>query len=493
MILPFDVSLFVWLLDQLAELLPLDNLDYKAIEDLFARGREGVEQVGKTLQQILEDIRWKASVNKSLEPHFEHKIPYKIASILVIISLILIACTEANAAGPIIADNNPNVVEIGNPSNSIDPPFTTPKPGESPEASLTPEGFGAATVDYGRYEGSEQEANAYLVPRWQEIVDEINRLNLALPFNLKIVDISADNALIEILQTGREDDYDEGTTFTISRVPGHEGELLRATVAIANELLGTNAVSLAISVDGLPAALDAEGKVVGYVDPQTGQWTAGSRGLAPEVVPDVPQTTATPEGTATPENRFNFDLPEATLDNITNLPEAVKNQFPLETTTRPDGSTSRQVICVSDGLYVGRIQLSKNIHALVSAECWYEEDGERRSFYLPLAWTDKRVTFITGFGVGEYHPSLETADESFYLSFLEQAGYTGNGHIFIVSAEQIDPNLGVYGTFQGVGAVELSQIFIEKLFVEFGNTGNPEVLGNVMVSPDVGMVNTRNN
>lgn len=223
---------------------------------------------------------------------------------------------------------------------------------------------------------------------------------------------------------------------------------------------------------------------------------SASATTAPLTVENVPQATATPEG-----EEFDFDLPEATMDNITEIPAPVRDQtFPLPTTIRPDGSISRPFRCVADGLYVGRIQLTENVFSLVSAECWYEVSGERRVVYVPLMYTDGEEMVIAGAKTQDYEPLLEElGEEEFWTAHLGNLGYTGPGHIFIVNADEIDPSLGDYGTLNGLGADELAEKFQEKSYggnsggyEEFGGNGDPETVGSVLVSADVGMKNGLN-
>lgn len=482
MLLPLDVNQLVEVTRKIAELASQTTPQViEAVRKAVEMFTHSLPLHGKGVENILDGVKASSALFAFLRPFsgIERKRNLLLFNLLLIFSLILAACAGSAQAGTSTTpEKTPVITTISG------------KPTEQSNGKETPTApaLSSLEIDYGRYASNEAGANAALTSRWQEIASSILAKNLVLPGNVLVVDISANDALLEALPQNRPDDYAPGTTFTVSHVQNHEGEVLTVTVDGANQVLGSaRAVGLAIGINELPVALDKNDAVVAYVNSETGHWTVGSISLAPEVVTGVAQTTATPES-----GELHFEVPPMTLDNI-QIPEVVKNQFPIETTTRPDGSISRQVMCVSDGLYVGRIQLSEHIHAFVSAECWYEENGAKKSFYLPLAWTDGKTEYIAGYKADSYDPSLETADEAFWMSFLGQAGYKGNGHIFVVSAEQIDPSLGVYGTFQGVGADELSKIFTEQLFAEFGSSGNPDTLGDVIVSPDVGMVNTRNN
>lgn len=203
--------------------------------------------------------------------------------------------------------------------------------------------------------------------------------------------------------------------------------------------------------------------------------------------------TETPAATVQVE-QLHFDLPEATLDNLTELPAVVREQtFPLPTTTRPDGSISRPFRCVSDGLSVGRIQLTENIFSLVSAECWYEVNGERRVIYVPLMFSDGNDRVVVRTEIGHYDPRMEEfGNEVFWDSVLREVGYTGDGHVFVINADPIDPSLGVHGTFQGLGADELSEKF-NDLYEEFGESGDADVLGGVLSSWNIGFAEGLNN
>jgi hypothetical protein len=99
---------------------------------------------------------------------------------------------------------------------------------------------------------------------------------------------------------------------------------------------------------------------------------------------------------------------------------------------------------------------------------------------------------IAGFALEEYDPKREASSEKFWLGLLGQIGFRGPGHIFVVSADQIDPTLGVYGTYQGLGYEELSKLFTEDLYAKFGETGDPAILGNLIVAANIGMNNTYN-
>jgi hypothetical protein len=486
-VFPLNGGLAAELLQDLAEsALELNPEEQTAVERLYTRSMEKYLETKLHIKDILEDLRWEIAYFKQQQRFAKGKTKLhpvaKVSMGLAALSLLLAAC-----GSPVSAEGPGSLTETAVSTQAVEADQATATADfEMPTPEATPVELADLNVDYGRYEGNEEQANEVLEARWREIADSIIEQQLALPSNIEIIDISSGNALIEALQTGREDDYPEGTTFTISQVEGFEGQLLTVTLDRANAVLSGNpAVELAISIDELPAALNAQGEVVAYVDPVTGQWAAGSVELAPEIVENVPQATATLEA-----GEFDFNLPEATMDNITEIPEPVRAQtFPLETTTRPDGSISRPFRCVADGIYTGRIQLTENVFSLASVECWYEVNGERRSIYVPLMFSDGEEMVIAGFDTQEYDPRLEElAGEKFWTAHLGNIGYTGPGHIFIVNADEFDPSLGDYGTFNGLGDEELAARF-NDFYDDFGGSGNPDILGGVLPSWDVGMIN----
>jgi len=415
------------------------------------------------LTQFLESLGFK--------PDFKLRLPMRWACVALVLMLLLVACgggvtVEANTPMP------PTVVA----SETV--PVT-----EEIEETATPEGFGEkTTVDYGRYAGEEQQADMIVIPKWQEIVDELNRLNLALPTNLEIVDVAADNILVEALQTGRADDYPEGTTFTLSQVTGHEGELLTVTVDGANEVLsGSPAVGLAISIDNLPAAIDAQGNVVAYVDPQTGQWTAGSRGLAPEVVANVPQTTAT----ADTENPY-FNLPadsvelNASEEEITQkLAELGQYGFPLgyneALSTYSRLCLVEKLNFLKEGSYI-RIG---DFDVRVTGECSYlDVNREKQTALVALAVQNsvEGGTWMPNFvAPGVFAPSV--IQESFETSTKIKPGMILDIAFNLPDAN----NLSLKGAAHHGRAVE--QLYTQEEIKKFVRTKNPNSLNNKIIMP----------
>lgn len=232
--------------------------------------------------------------------------------------------------------------------------------------------------------------------------------------------------------------------------------------------------------------------------------------MQPTVLPpELPTAAATPteivdtstiepspttKPSAQPENTsLDFGLPELTADKAPQIPEIVMSQtFPLATTTRADGTTLRPLLCVAGEMHVEKIQLRESIFTLASIECWYEVGGEKKGFYMPIVLSDGRKMVTAGFVLRDYDTVIELGDKNYWTSRMGDAGYTGPGHIFVFSADPIDPELGVYGNFSGLGYAELSEIFTEERFEEFGKTGDPSVFGHVIISANLGMNNSHN-
>jgi hypothetical protein len=292
-LLPINPTAMAELVDKLALLIPqLTPQEKGAVDSLYNRALKSWSNTKIGIQDVLDSVRTFAQHNLKKENRARF-----IANGLLLFMLMLAACAPlANANGD---------TELPSPASNVENPIDNG--GDTGEQAVaTAEGIPPLSeldVDYGRYSDNEAAAVTALTPRWQEIANLILSQNLALPSNILIVDISADNVLIEALETGRGDDYEPaGTTFTMSYVQGHEGEILTVTLEGANSVAGITAVELALGANGLPVALDDAGSVVRYVDQQTGQWRAGSVPLAPEIVEGVAQTTATPETPAIDEH-----------------------------------------------------------------------------------------------------------------------------------------------------------------------------------------------
>jgi hypothetical protein len=495
MILPFDVSLFVWLLDQLAELLPLDNLDYKAIEDLFARGREGVEQVGKTLQQILEDIRWKASVNKSLKPHFEHKIPYKIASILAILTLLLIAC----GISPGITDASP----------TLPPPGVqvTEGSGIEEEALLTDQTTAETVeINYGRYEDFQEEINPILESQWGEIARQIIDQQLAFPANIEVIDVSGspEQALLKIIGVEENSGYPadpDGTTYvTISKVEGHQGEILFVTLSGANSVLtGNQAVTLAIGNDGLPVALDQLGsnaRVVAFVNSQ-GFWEAGQKPLAAEADPGIPQATPTGEGEeAEPVTPDSGEVSQETRAFMETLPAEIlakleSNHFPLN---KENDFKSYSLDCVQTGDatiygpksegYAGDYpELGGERQATAIIPCAYNDSsGELRQIYVVVGYQSEseQSAVVLGTTVVEENTFMPRLVEA----GLDYLGFTRGALVSLSFVDEITPESSDFLTGSYLNpAVEI--IHPPGSLNAFIATGDPNSLPKIDGKPTI--------
>jgi hypothetical protein len=501
MILPLDVGNLVKIIEDLAENSSLlTHQDKKIVEQLYIKLGEGWLKAKLDLEHILAEIRFNSSVNQAGIASFKERKKaeqnpitlrlQRAASLLLAFNMLLAACSTKVEANPPIQPTAAGET-IPFTKEPVEPVVEQPTPTE-PVPSLS-----ELEIDYGRYSDEQEGAQQALQAQWEEISQSILRENLALPFNIKIVDISATNALIEALQTGREDDYPEGTTFTRSYVKGFEYQLLTVTLSGANEvLIGNPATQLAISVDELPAALDKNGQAVAYVDKETGQWTAGSVELAPEVVENTAQTTATPE-----EESFA----EPTLDNVEISERWATNQFPLEGNLA-DGPLRYYLRVVNDEIVTGKAEIMSpdgqgtGIYLIAGAETWYREADQDYVVLTPVAITDHQQTVKAGFAIQDYDPRLEQlATEITWNSILGDAGFTGRGHIFVptITGPRHDK-----GTNQGLGNEELGAVYTQELIEQFGSgNGDPSMLPYVVIDNvkyyvlppfDIGMVNTLN-
>ncbi|PIR64460.1 MAG: hypothetical protein COU63_04180 [Candidatus Pacebacteria bacterium CG10_big_fil_rev_8_21_14_0_10_36_11] len=196
---------------------------------------------------------------------------------MIFLMIFLASCASGPTGGPDVIVPTTVATETANV-----PPAT--EAGGNPIETATAMPFDELSIDYGRYAGQENVIDPVIENSWNLMNQYIFNRGLAAPSAVKLVDVSSNNIIVEVLQQGRTDDYPAGTHFTISFVTGHQGETLTISLDGANSVCENRAVQLAIVADGLPVALDANGVVVAYVDGQTGQWTAGERGLAPELV-----------------------------------------------------------------------------------------------------------------------------------------------------------------------------------------------------------------
>ena len=288
-LMPIDFNQVVALIDDLAEnSLKLSPKDKEQVEQLYTITLESYFKTKLTLQNFLKELKWEyAYFKEGLRLSKDKKLSpvARVTLGLSILSLLISYCTPRGGVEteglPSPASTVATSAEFGEENTGE----------ESISSEPTEESLIGLNIDYGDYAGREKAVNEALAPQWQQLVDYINANNLALPNNIKIIDISEDNILVEILQTGRADDYPLGTTFTISRVRGHEGELLGVTVAKANEEIGGSpVVKLAIGANGLPVGLNNYDLPVVHVSEITGDWEIGGVDLAPEVVPQ--ETTA---------------------------------------------------------------------------------------------------------------------------------------------------------------------------------------------------------
>ncbi|MFZ5437557.1 MAG: hypothetical protein ACOZAK_00680 [Patescibacteria group bacterium] len=192
------------------------------------------------------------------------------------------------------------------PTDVIAPPTATayvekPPADNPPAIESTATAFADLDIDYGSFTGFEPIVDPVLEDAWQEIIDS----EVASPLGIDVIDVSSTNILVKV-KPGNG--YDNDTYFTISNIPGHEGEVLTVSLAGVNRVAGGTAVRLAIGINGLPVGLDIDNNVVGYID-ETGQWVAGSLELAPS----LPGTPAEPE--PTPAEVDYFDMtPEERLE-----------------------------------------------------------------------------------------------------------------------------------------------------------------------------------
>lgn len=269
-------------IQELSEQLSVKTSEIQAI---LASGVNGI-------QSRIQEIEFKLPTAKG-----ERKVQLmQRLSVFLLLLVFLTSCAnvEATSTDTPHGDTGPTVTEVA-------PPIETEDVGadiEPTDAEFEPVptevvDFDELTIDYGRYSGDEAEIDPYVERAWDLINEYIVGRGIAAPTAIKLIDVSADNVIVEVLPQGRTDDYPEGTNFTISFVAGHEGELLTVSLDGANTVAGGAAVELAIGVNNLPVALNAEGQVVAYVDGATGQWVAGSQDLAPEVV-EVPYFEMSP-------------------------------------------------------------------------------------------------------------------------------------------------------------------------------------------------------
>ena len=150
--------------------------------------------------------------------------------------------------------------------------------------------------------------------------------------------------------------------------------------------------------------------------------------------------------------------------------------------------------CVVSKLIPEKIILEGEYFAVFSVECeYFNAANTKRRILIPIAITNGQEIIIHGFDKTIYHPSLETADEAFWLSQLGAIGFKGVGHILLPNIEQADPALDNYGSFQGFGAETMSGYYSFQELQDFAQTGNPKYLNGILWTTDVGMVNTLNN
>ncbi len=192
----------------------------------------------------------------------------------------------------------------GTPTDVISPPtaYVENQPTDNPPAiESTATAFADLDIDYGDFTGFEPIVDPILESYWQKIIAS----GVASPLGIDVSDVTSDNILVKV-KPGNG--YDNDTYFTISNIPGHEGEVMTVSLAGVNRVAGGTAVRLALGVNGLPVGVDIENNVVGYID-ETGQWVAGSIELAPS----LPGTPAEPEPTPAEVDYFDMS-PEERLE-----------------------------------------------------------------------------------------------------------------------------------------------------------------------------------
>jgi len=261
---------------------------------------------------------------------------------LLLITILLAACSSNQGVTPSTSPAAVAAVEMTETA--------------TPTQEFVFVGLDEIEIDYGRFEGDEFVANVFLAPRWREIIDSISTQNMTIPLSIKIIDISANNVLIEAVQTGDVDDYPEGTILTLS----HEREVMIVTLVGANDALnGESAVELAIGIDGLPVALDENGSIVAYIDSETGLWATGSIALASEV---ISQTTPTPKIDLTyiPGTTKESDFPLTDKDEMWPLSCSLEG-IVIPETPIPYGDTGYVITAYAEKCKFGEGKIINNL------------------------------------------------------------------------------------------------------------------------------------
>jgi hypothetical protein len=472
-VFPLDFKQVTSALELLKHYPQLTPLKQNEVGTIYERMMAGLSSARASVEGIKSKIRMRAARGES--KRIEMPLTYRLASAYVTLALILAACVTVTAAPdtelPGGQDNQPVVTEV------VPGGETNPTPSEEVP------NLDEINVNYGKYEEYQDEIGVAVQGDWNEIAGQMYSQGLALPINIEIADFSnsPQSTMIKIVgveeDSGYPTDPDGSTYVTISRVEGHEGERLFTTNTGANAANPESpVVEQALGADGLPVGLDASGRVVAHVDILTGNWTAGSKALAPEVSADIPQATREAE---------TENLAQPTMDNVEisggRLREFLVDQFPRGIDLS-DVEPYSSFTCISDEVVVGRYEIGNSgIYAIASAECWYEQDGQQYAVLLPLVITDNVRMVIIGFANQEYDADYErlmTTGADWY-AFLEDRDFIGRGHIFTPS---ISLPVHEKGTNQGLGNEQLRGVYTQEMLSQFATSGDPNVLPKVIIN-----------